>query len=138
MICKVISWNDYNVFIYIKILTLYVGIESRVSVCVCVCASLCLSVYLQPKRMVRFLRKFPQMIWQILARSLFLWFSKFEIDDVMATLLYFFDAALSRSHFFVRFSWKFMRRYKLPVFAIENRQNGSLTSAYMADRASKK
>ena len=68
------------------------------SVCLCVCVCVCVSS-LQPKRMIQFWRNFPKMISRIFARSVFLGFWNFEIDDVMAAILYFFYAALSRSHF---------------------------------------
>ena len=114
LICKVINWNKWNVFIFSQILTEYVGIEPRVSVCLSVCVSLCLSVCLSmcvistPKRMVRFLRNFPKkrgQFSQILKKS--------KLMTSCRLFYTFFDAALSWSHFLSDFSWKFMRRCKL-------------------------
>ena len=69
-------------------------------VCVCVCLCVCLCVEaLHPKRMNGFWWNFLQMIWQTFAKSVFLGFCTFEIDDVMAAILYFFVRALSRSQF---------------------------------------
>ena len=49
----------------------------------------------------------------------------------MAAILYFFDAALSRSHFLSDF---LQVPSCLPVFAIDNQQNCLVTSANIADR----
>ena len=78
--------------------------KPRVCVCVCVCLSVCLSVSaLQPRRLCRFWWNFAQMIWQIFASDIFCGFWNFEFDDVMAAILHFCVAALSRSQFWSDF-----------------------------------
>ena len=60
-------------------------------VCMCVCVYVCACVTaLQPKRMDGFWWNFLQMFWSIFVRFVFLGFWKFEIDDVMAPILYVF------------------------------------------------
>ena len=78
--------------------------EPRVCVCVCVCVWMFVSVSsLQPKRMNRLRWNFPQIIWQIFASVIFRGFWNFEFDDVMAAILHFCVAALSRSQFWSDF-----------------------------------
>ena len=101
-------------FIFKQILTQYVAIKPRVSVCVCVCLCVCVCVSsLQPIRIDRFWWNFPQMIRRIFASDVFLGFWNFEIDDVMAAILYFFDAALSRSQFCFDFLQNLIQGTKL-------------------------
>ena len=69
---------------------------------VCLCVCMCVSS-LQPKRMNRFWWNFPQIIWQIFASVIFRGFWNFEFDDVMAAILHFCVAALSRSQFWSDF-----------------------------------
>ena len=94
LICKVINWYNWNVFILIQILTEYIGIEPRVSVCLSVCVSLCLSVCLSmcvistPKRMVRFLRNLKKK------RSVF---SDFENSKLMTSWRQFCTFSLGHS-----------------------------------------
>ena len=79
-------------FFYIE----YVAIEPRV--CICESVRMCVAA-LQPKEINRFWWKFLQIIWQIFARSIFLGFWHFEIDDVMAAILHLFSRALSQTQF---------------------------------------
>ena len=80
------------------------GVCVCLSVCLCVCLSVCMCVSsLQPKRMNRFWWNFPQIIWQIFASVIFRGFWNFEFDDVMAAILHFCVAALSRSQFWSDF-----------------------------------
>ena len=96
-----LNWFLFKLlFLYSVILTEYVAIEPRVCVCVCVCVCLCVSP-LQPKRMNWFWWNFPQIIWQIFANDIFRGFLNFEFDDVMAAILHFCIAALSRSQFVI-------------------------------------
>ena len=72
------------------------------SVCLCVC--LCLSVSaLQPKRLGRFWWKFTQIVSRTWASVVFLRFWISQFDDVMAAILYFSRAAVSRSQFWSDF-----------------------------------
>ena len=68
-------------------------------VCMCVCVCVGVSAALTLNQMGRFRWNFVQMIWQLFARSLFLWFWHLEIDDVMAAILHVFSGALSRAQF---------------------------------------
>ena len=109
------------------------------SLCVSVCVRLCVCLCIYSLNgWLDFYENFHKWSDRYLQG---LFFSDFRNSKLMTSWRPFCTFSMRHSHgriFFVRFSWKFMRRYKLPVFAIENRQNGSLTSAYMADRASKK
>ena len=66
-------------------------------VCVYVCVYMCVCVSaLQPKRLVRFWRKFTQILSRISTCAVFLIFWKFEFDDVIAAILHKTLRALSR------------------------------------------
>ena len=74
------------------------------SVCVCVCLCVCLSVSaLQPKRLGRFWWNFTQIVSRTWASVVFLRFWISQFDDVMAAILHFSRAALSRSQFWSDF-----------------------------------
>ena len=75
---------------------MYVCMNVCIYVCMCVCR--CVAA-LKLKRMGRLRWNFVQMIWQLFARSLFLWFWNFEIDDAMAAILHVLSGTLSRSQF---------------------------------------
>jgi len=65
-------------------------------VCMYVCVYVCLCVEaLQPKRMNGFWLNFLLRILQMFARSVFLGFWNFKINNVMAAILHFFSGALS-------------------------------------------
>ena len=59
--------------------------------------------------MDRFWWNFLQMISRIFASDIFLGFWNFEIDDVIAAILYFLNRALSRSHFLSDFLQNFIQ-----------------------------
>ena len=84
-------WNRGCVYV-----CMYVWKYVCMYVCTCVCR--CVAA-LTLKRMGRFRWNFVEMIWKIFARSIFLRFWNFEIDDVMAAILHVFSGALSRSQF---------------------------------------
>ena len=71
---------------------------NRGCVYVCVCLCMCVTA-LQPKRLDGFRWNFPQMIWQIFARSVFLGFWNFETMTSWRPFCTFSFAALSRSQF---------------------------------------
>ena len=77
-------------------------------VCVCVCVTA-----LQPKRMDGFWWNFPQMIWQIFARSVFLRFWNFQTMTSWRPFLHFFVRALSQSQFCSDFLQNWWRGRKL-------------------------
>jgi len=68
-----------------------------VSVCVCVCLSVCGRSPAQTDGSI--LMKFSTNDLTDICEVHFFGFSKFEIDDVMAAILYFFVGALSWSQF---------------------------------------
>ena len=78
------------------ILTEYVRVEPKLSVCVCVFVFLSA---LQPKRLSRFWLKFTKMLSRVLAIFCFLKFRKCLFDDVMTTVLYKCVPALSSLNF---------------------------------------
>ena len=74
------------------------------SVCVSVYVCVCLSVTaLQPKRLGRFWWNFTQIVSRTWASVFFLRFWISQFDDVMAAILHFSRAALSRSQFWSDF-----------------------------------
>ena len=80
-------------------------------VCMYVCMYVCMCVTaLQPKHMDEFWWNCLPIIWQIFVRSVFLGFWNFEIDDVMAAILYVFCWGTLTVAIFVRFSSKFNTR----------------------------
>ena len=95
---------------------------------------------LQPKRMDRFRRKFPQMILQKFASFFFFafFFFNFENDDVMAANLNFFAFFKSSTltvAFMLWFFSKLLTKKKncVPVFDIKNKLNQFITLVSMAN-----
>ena len=85
---------------------------NRGCVCVCMCVCVCVTA-LQPKRMNGFWWNFPQMIWQIFVRSIFLRFWNFQTMTSWRPFLHFFVRALSRSQFCSDFLQNWWRGRKL-------------------------
>ena len=109
-------------------------------VCMYVCMYVCMCVTaLQPKRMDGFWWNFPQMIWQIFVRFVFLRFWNFKRMTSWRPFLH-FSLGHSHSRNFAPIFFKIGGEVEscLPLFAIENQRDRSVTSANMADRVLEK
>ena len=111
--------------LYSVILTEYVRMDLD-----CLCVRVCVTA-LQPKRLGWFWSNFTQVVSRTWASVVFLRFWISQFDDVMAAILSFSYAALSRSLFRSDFVQIWIccsqRQPGYPVFAIGNQPNRSVT-----------
>ena len=116
-----------------------------VCVCVCVCVSVCVCVCLcvwslQPKRMDRFWCYFPQMICRIFASDFFSRILKIQNGWRHGGHFVCFSFRHSHGRNFAPIFFKIEHKVQscLPMFAIENQQNRSVTSGNIENRVFKK